>query len=228
MRHAQLEWGYPPPRPNFIRRVRPALIATAVGAAAGGIVVFSFVDRSVDEESVTLQGQSTQVASTPTMPLNPKRMDSKSMKAAEVSGHSESAAASVSSTSSIVPGTESSPLAGERTATHHEPARPMADGAKTSAGAIALLETNAPKRHRITTSEARGGQRGFAPGGVLVALELLPIRAMRTMAGSGRIRMPVGVMTAGISLSRIASGAACSNAMPRIEARSGIGRSIRQ
>jgi hypothetical protein len=156
MRHAQLEWGYPPPRPNFIRRVRPALIATAVGAAAGGIVVFSFVDRSVDKESVTLQGQSTQVASTPTLPLNPRRM--------EVSGHSESAAASVSSTSSTVPGPESSPLAEERTATYHELAKPMADGAKTSAGAVALLETNAPKRHRITTSEARGGQRGFAPG----------------------------------------------------------------
>jgi len=53
MRHAKLdklEWGYPPPRPNFIRRVRTALIATAVGAAAGGIVVFSFVDRSVDKD----------------------------------------------------------------------------------------------------------------------------------------------------------------------------------
>ena len=49
MRHAQLEWGYPPPRPNFIRRVRTALIATVVGAAAGGIVVFLFVDRSVDQ-----------------------------------------------------------------------------------------------------------------------------------------------------------------------------------
>jgi hypothetical protein len=159
MRHAQIEWGYPPPRPNFIRRVRTALIATAVGAAAGGIVVFSFVDRSVDKESMTLQGQSTQVASTPTLPLNPKRMDSESMRAAEVSGHSESAAASVSSTSSTVPGTESSSLAED-----HELAKPMADGAKTSAGAVALLETNAPKRHRITTSEARGGQRGFAPG----------------------------------------------------------------
>jgi hypothetical protein len=159
MRHAQLEWGYPPPRPNFIRRIRTALIATAVGAAAGGIVVFSFVDRSVDKESMTLQGQSTQVASTPTLPLNPKRMDSESMRAAEVSGHSESAAASVSSTSSTVPGTESSSLAED-----HELAKPMADGAKTSAGAVALLETNAPKRHRTTTSEPRGGQRGFAPG----------------------------------------------------------------
>ena len=159
MRHAKLEWGYPPPRPNFIRRIRTALIATAVGAAAGGLVVFSFVDRSV-----TLQGQSTQVASTPMLPLNPKRMDSESMKAAEVGGHSENAAASVSSTSSTVPGPESSPSADERTATYHELAKPMADGAKTSAGAVALLETNAPKRHRITTSEARGGQRGFAPG----------------------------------------------------------------
>jgi hypothetical protein len=125
-------------------------------------VVFSFVDRSVDKESVTLQGQSTQVASTPMLPLNPKRTDSESMKAAEVGGHSENAAASVSSTSSTVPGPESSSLAEERTATYHE--KPMADGAKTSAGAVALLETNAPKRHRTTTSEPRGGQRGFAPG----------------------------------------------------------------
>jgi hypothetical protein len=164
MRHAQLEWGYPPPRPNFIRRIRTALIATAVGAAAGGIVVFSFVDRSVDKESVTLQGQSTRVASTPTLPLNAKRMDSESMKAAEVGGHSENAATSVSSTSSTGPGPESSSLAEERTATYHELAKPMADGAKTSAGAVALLEPSAPKRHRITTSEARGGQRGFAPG----------------------------------------------------------------
>ena len=119
MRHAKLEWGYPPPRPNFIRRIRTALIATAVGAAAGGLVVFSFVDRSV-----TLQGQSTQVASTPMLPLNPKRVDSESMKAAEVGGHSENAAASVSSTSSTVPGPESSPSADERTATYHELAKP--------------------------------------------------------------------------------------------------------
>jgi hypothetical protein len=40
----------------------------------------------------------------------------------------------------------------------------MADGAKASAGAVALLETDAPKRHRITTSEARGKQHGFAAG----------------------------------------------------------------
>jgi hypothetical protein len=202
MRHAQLEWGYPPPRPNFIRRVRTALIATAVGAAAGGIVVFSFVDRSVDKESVTPQGQATQVASTPTLPLIPKRMDSESVKAAEVSGHSESAAASVSSTSSTVPGAESSHLAGERTATYHELARPMADGAKTSAGAVALLETNAPKRHRITTRvKPAADNAGLHRVNTTCALELLPIRAMRTMGGSGRIRMPVGVMTAGINSS---------------------------
>jgi hypothetical protein len=91
------------------------------------------------------------------LPLNPKRMDSESMKAAEVGGHSENAAASVSSTSSTVPGPESSPSADERTATYHELAKPMADGAKTSAA-------SATKRHRITTSETRGGQRRFAPG----------------------------------------------------------------
>jgi hypothetical protein len=176
MRHAQLEWGYPPPRPNFIRRVRTALIATAVGAAAGGIVVFLFVDRSVNNESVTLRGRSTQVASTPTLPLNPKRMDSESMKAAEVDGHSESAAASVSSTSSTVPGPESSPLAEERTATYHELAKPMADGAKTSAGAVALLETNAPRGTALRLVKLAADNAGLLRVNTTCALELLPVR----------------------------------------------------
>jgi hypothetical protein len=46
------EWGYLAPAPSFIRSARLVLVATAVGASAGGAVVFSLVDRPVAEQSV--------------------------------------------------------------------------------------------------------------------------------------------------------------------------------
>ncbi len=46
------EWGYLAPAPKFIRTVRIALVAAAVGASAGAAVVFSLADRPVAEESV--------------------------------------------------------------------------------------------------------------------------------------------------------------------------------
>ena len=46
------EWGYLAPAPSFIRTVRIAVVAAAVGATAAAAVVFSLVDRPVAEESV--------------------------------------------------------------------------------------------------------------------------------------------------------------------------------
>jgi len=46
------EWGYLAPAPSFIRTVRIAVVAAAVGATAGAAVVFSLADRPVAEESV--------------------------------------------------------------------------------------------------------------------------------------------------------------------------------
>jgi hypothetical protein len=46
------EWGYLAPAPSFIRTVRIAMVAAAVGATAGAAVVFSLVDRPTAEESV--------------------------------------------------------------------------------------------------------------------------------------------------------------------------------
>jgi len=41
------EWGYLAPAPSFIRTVRIAVVAAAVGATAAAAVVFSLVDRPV-------------------------------------------------------------------------------------------------------------------------------------------------------------------------------------
>lgn len=39
------EWGYLAPAPSFMRTVRIALVATAIGATAGAVVVVSLVER---------------------------------------------------------------------------------------------------------------------------------------------------------------------------------------
>src|SRR6185312_11420852 len=39
------EWGYLAPRPSFVRTLRIALVATAIGATAGAAVVVSLVAR---------------------------------------------------------------------------------------------------------------------------------------------------------------------------------------
>jgi len=46
------EWGYLAPAPSFIRTVRIAVVAAAVGATAGAAVVFSLADHPAAEQSV--------------------------------------------------------------------------------------------------------------------------------------------------------------------------------
>ena len=77
----------------------------------------------------------------------------------------------------------------------------MADGAKTSAGAVALLKQTHSRGTALRLAKPAADNAGLHRVNTTCALELQPVRAMRTMAGSGRIRMPVGVMTTGINLS---------------------------
>ena len=55
MRHAKKfhpEWGFLAPAPSFMRTLRTVLVATAVGATAGGGLVLSLVDQSTGQTSV--------------------------------------------------------------------------------------------------------------------------------------------------------------------------------
>lgn len=44
------EWGYLAPAPNFMRTARIVAVAAAIGASAGGAVVFSLIERPLAEE----------------------------------------------------------------------------------------------------------------------------------------------------------------------------------
>jgi hypothetical protein len=92
MRHAMNfhpEWGCLAPAPSFLRTMRTVLVATAVGATAGGGVVLSLVGHSAGQTSVAertlvrpIPAVSTSV-SAPQTQLNPQPMNQR--ESAEVS-----------------------------------------------------------------------------------------------------------------------------------------------
>ena len=203
---ANLEWGYAARGNSFIRRVRTVLIATAVGASFGCIVVLSFFAPSIEKGTLTQQGQSGQAASTPTLQLDRKPVDIEFAKAAEVSGHSDGAAATVSTRTSTLAPPGRSTFAEQRTATDHRPGEPVAVASETPAQ---LVETNATERTTSRVVKLAANTAGLRSVNTTCASET-PIRAMRTVAGSGLIRMPTGVMAAGTDVSVFASGEAAA------------------
>ncbi len=91
------EWGYLAPAPSFIRTVRIAVVAAAVGATAGAAVVFSLVDRPVAEESVA--------ARTLARPADfaPARTLSQTQANADAAGQGRSATLSPASAAAVSP-----------------------------------------------------------------------------------------------------------------------------
>jgi hypothetical protein len=73
------EWGCLAPAPSFLRTMRTVLVATAVGATAGGGVVLSLVVHSAGQTSVAertlVRAVSTSVSAPQTAPLNPQPLN---------------------------------------------------------------------------------------------------------------------------------------------------------
>jgi hypothetical protein len=76
------EWGCLAPAPSFLRTMRTVLVATAVGATAGGGVVLSLVGHSAGQTSVAertlvrpIPAVSTSVSAPQTAQLNPPPMN---------------------------------------------------------------------------------------------------------------------------------------------------------
>jgi hypothetical protein len=143
MRGTKLEWGYLPQTRSFTNKISMVLIATAVGVSAGGLVALSFVERFVDKK-----GQTSQVASTPSLRLPAQAVDGESGKVAEGSGHAENAS--------------SRALAEQRTAADHWLTKSGPIGAETAARAVTLLASSTQRQH-IATSETRS-RKWLGPG----------------------------------------------------------------
>jgi hypothetical protein len=100
------EWGYLAPAPSFLRTVRIAIVATAVGATAGAGVVFALVDRPAAEISVAARTLVPSVAPAPISASAPAQLaphaaqisDQPAKPAAEQGGASSASEASTPST----------------------------------------------------------------------------------------------------------------------------------
>jgi hypothetical protein len=69
------EWGYLAPAPSFMRTARVVLVATAIGATAGAVVVLSLVDRPAGDGEKNLIAAhaivtSVQAATATTIPVS--------------------------------------------------------------------------------------------------------------------------------------------------------------
>jgi hypothetical protein len=140
------------------------LIATAVGASFGGIVVLLFFAPAIERKTLTEERQLSQSASTPTLRLNRTPTDLESAKPAGVDGKLAGAAATGSTPSSTL-AVPSRPITAEqRTVPDHRPGEPAAIAAEMAAQATTVVETNATKRPHIAISETRRGYRRYALG----------------------------------------------------------------
>jgi hypothetical protein len=101
------EWGYLAPAPSFMRTVRIALVATAIGAVAGAVVVVSLVERpgSNDDTAIAAHALLTRAPVITTPAATPSRTAGPAVaaKAAPVSTPQQRSVATVAPPAVAVP-----------------------------------------------------------------------------------------------------------------------------
>jgi hypothetical protein len=91
-------------------------------------------------------------------------VDIVSAKAAELTGHSAGAGATVPTTNSTLAAPSRPIFTEQRTATDRGPGEPAAPAAETAVQAITLVETNAAKPPHIAINKIHNGYRRYALG----------------------------------------------------------------
>jgi hypothetical protein len=182
------EWGYIAPAPSFMRTLRIAIVAGAVGASAGAAVVFSLVERPGAEESVASRTlvQATAVASVqvpsapgaPTAPVNisaPRAVtnaDTLSPPADELSG---SAAISHPAPSAAAV------LADSATASDARPVEVVVPAAKLTATSLDKVPAQKKPAKRARVAPRYGPSR--YDQALRGSLALLPLSGARALGG---------------------------------------------
>lgn len=172
------EWGYLAPAPSFMRTVRIVVIATAVGATAGAVVVLSLVDRpSVAVGSVAartlarpVQAEALAVSALPRpsaeAAVNAQGADRNPPSA--VAAPPQTAAASEAGIRSTPPAAAGSAgiatLAEAPAASEASPTKPTEDPSP-AAEAAPVKKKTARKRRPPSHYASRGGPFELVPGG---------------------------------------------------------------
>jgi type IV secretory pathway VirB10-like protein len=178
------EWGYLAPAPRFMRTVRIALVATAIGATAGAVVVVSLVERPGPDANTTSIAAHALVTAAPVVtapaPALAKSSAASGQTPASVSapaGGVVSASKPVSSpgaAASVAALDETSPAAAAANAPAESESAEKSDSADRSE-AVAAQKPQSKRHHAAPYEAARRWQsesdarkrwrdnRGFAP-----------------------------------------------------------------
>jgi len=177
------EWGYLAPAPRFMRTLRVAVVAAAIGASAGGAVVFSLIERPAAEEtSVSARtlvhpADSVSAFNAPqTQP--PQPADARAAGLADA--RAPNLMAAESGTRSTAQGPQSSAALAEASA-----------AATTEAAAAAIANTDtaaaadaSAMQKKAAAKKQRSASREQAYGGNRAPLALQPAFAAPTTAGA--------------------------------------------
>ena len=164
MRHAMSfhpEWGCLAPAPSFLRTMRTVLVATAVGATAGGGVVLTLVGHSAGQTSVAertlvrpIPAVSTSVSAPQIAQLNPEPLSQRestelSLEDDEVDGAAPNALS------------PSSPVHPAVVATSAERSAPTAKSCCRAVTRPRNPRLTSPNGHNTRTWEAHRGKRSI-------------------------------------------------------------------
>jgi hypothetical protein len=164
------EWGYLAPAPSFMRTARVVLVATAIGATAGAVVVVSLVARPGADADNTSIAAHALVTSPPVVVTSPMTAAPSVAKAAATVAPAPTAAqpsaqapakdASASKLNAASPSSPTVPAvapASIATVTQTPPTTPEAQPATDQPDAAAPEEASdkkaAAKKHRIANNE---------------------------------------------------------------------------
>ncbi len=187
------EWGYLAPAPSFIRTVRIAVVAAAVGATAGAAVVFSLVDRPVAEESVAARTLArskdfapARTASQAVQPQVPTLAPVQAPAKPDAAGQSQSALLSPANAAAVGPSASESGASW----TIQRPASVAALAETPAATDVASPQAVAPTPAVPSLQKKRAKRHNSAPrreqayGDVREPLALLRLFSARATAGS--------------------------------------------
>ena len=137
------EWGYLAPAPSFMRTVRIALVATAIGATAGAVVVVSLVERPGSNDDNNSIAAHALVTSAPVIASPAAAGPAKTVVAAKPSQTAQQQTSQMTAVMSAPAITPSAKPSAGATASKPDVARPTVAAISAPPAALASAETSA-------------------------------------------------------------------------------------
>lgn len=137
------EWGYLAPAPSFMRTARIALVATAIGATAGAVVVVSLLDRPGSGDDTSIAAHAL-VTSAPVIAAPPATASPAAAPPAAITAAPAPAPAQPHLAIAPTPAPAGGPAAGALVGANKQNVTPAAPVPAVAPASVAALDETAP------------------------------------------------------------------------------------